>query len=272
MTCRRRIRRFVGVFAALLLLPLTGTTDVESRTDGVIEAHLAALHADLDPRAISALARIDGLDRKLLAARSYLRSEAAIADRWSWSQARIDQYAGSSLQRALDAEIAKVRGVFEAENPGYTLWVNPQVRSVELQIERWNDNAAVGASAASLLAYVRAAASDKTAPPAGTDRGREWFARTLRNATPQPSPPLAAPGLSRHGRMQAVDFHVRQGDRTVAGPDQEQIESAWHAQGWCERLVRAVRLASDRLEGPLVNPDEPWHYEFKPELESGASP
>jgi hypothetical protein len=264
MLYHRAVHPFAYVLAALLLLsPIVGATADESRVDVLIEAHLDALRVDLDPRVISALARIDGLDRRVLAARSYLRGTSAIADRWSWSQARIDQYAGSALQQALDAEIAQVRERFESENPGYTLWVNPQVRSVELQIERWNENETVGRAAQSMLAEVRAAASEANVPAAGTDRGREWFARTLRDATPTPSAPLAAPGLSRHGRMQAVDFHVRQGDVTIAGPEQAQIATVWHAQGWCERLVRAVRLASDRFEGPLVEPEEPWHYEYR---------
>jgi hypothetical protein len=260
-----------GLAALATLLPFlacaTGTRDVDAR----IAAHLGSLRQQFDPRVLDALDRIDGLGRQLLAARSYLRAPSAIAERWSWSQAQIERYEGSALQHALDAEIAKVRAVFEAENPGYTLWANPQVRSVELQVERWNDNATVARAADSMLADVRAAVSEATAPPAGTARGREWFARTLRNATPQPAPPLAAPGLSLHGRMQAVDFHVRRGDRTVAGPDQRQVESVWHAQGWCERLVRAVRLASDRFDGPLVNPNEPWHFEYRAEAAAVAA-
>lgn len=231
--------------------------------DARVEAHLAALQSTLDPRAVAALERIDDLGRRLLAARSYLRAGASLEERWSWSQARIDRYEGSHLQRALDAEVARVRAVFEAQNPGYTLWVNPQVRSVELQLERWNANAAVGRAASVMLARVRTAVADASIPAPGTAQGQARFGELLRGSTPTPVLPLAAPGLSRHGRMQAVDFHVRQGERTVAGPDSSQVGPVWRGQGWNERLARAVQVASDRFAGPLAHPDEPWHYEYE---------
>ena len=78
------------------------------------------------------------------------------------------------------------------------------------------------------------------------------------------APTLAAPGLSRHGRMQAVDFQVKQGDRTVAGPSYAQVAPVWEGQGWSQRLARAVHATSDRFTGPLATPNEPWHYEYEP--------
>lgn len=232
-------------------------------SDARIEAYLGALRAQLDPRAAAALDQIDGLDRRLLAARAYLRSRAVIDERWSWTREQVECYAGSPLQHALDAEIARVRAAFEARNPGYTLWVNPEVRSVELQLERWNANAGVGRAAQSVLDTVRTRVASREAPAVGSNAAVAWFAEMLRTTTPQPLPPLAAPGLSRHGRMQAVDFHVRKGDRTVAGPSQADVRSVWEAQGWSTRLARAVRDASDRFEGPLATPNEPWHYEYR---------
>ena len=248
----------------LLLLPFAvRAADAPPDVDRRVAAHLASLRPQFDPRVNDTLDRIDGLARRLLAARSYLRLRGSLAERWSWSQAEIERYAGSPLQRALDAEIARVRAAFESENPGYTLWVNPEVRSLELQVARWNENVSVAAAADALLTDVRAAVSHADAPAAGTPAAREWFAGLLRSAVPRPTPTLAAPGLSRHGRMQAVDFQVRQGDRTVAAPSAGDVETVWEAGGWCERLVRAVRLASDRFEGPLVTPNEPWHYEYR---------
>jgi hypothetical protein len=268
----RAPRALLAVVAAALLLPswTTRATDNTPVVDGRVRAHLASLREGLDPRAAETLDRIDGLDRQLLAMRSYLRAGASLGERWSWSQAQIDRYEGSALQRALESEIARVRAAFAAENPGYTLWVNPQVRSVELQVERWNENPSVAAAATAMLASIRREVASTEAPNPGGATARDWFSGRLRSAVPTPTPTLAAPGLSRHGRMQAVDFQVKQGERVVAGPSQADIGPVWEAQGWCERLVRAVRTASDRFDGPLVTPNEPWHYEYEPEEELAA--
>lgn len=262
---RRRLAVVALITALQVIAPLhAGASDLTG-VDARIEAHLDFLRQQFDPRVVATLDRIDGLGRRVLAARSYLRVHSSIAERWSWSQAQIDRYEGSPLQRALDAEIGKVRAVFEAENPGHTLWVNPQVRSVEQQIERWNANPSVAAAADSMLGTLRSAMAAGRAPPVGTARGRDWFVEVLRGTVPNPTPALAAPGLSRHGRMQAVDFQVQRGDRIIAGTSRDDVERVWEAQGWCERLVYAVRAASDRFEGPLVTPNEPWHYEYRAE-------
>jgi hypothetical protein len=264
MFFRNGPRSLLTVVAAALLLPsLTARATDTHAIDVLVRAHLASVRGGLDPRAVVTLVRIDGLGRQLLATRSYLRAGATLGERWSWSQAQIDRYEGSALQRALEAEIARVRAAFDAENPGYTLWVNPQVRSVELQVERWNENPTVAAAADAMLAAIRREVAAPEAPRPGSAAAREWFSGRLRSAVPSPTPPLAAPGLSRHGRMQAVDFQVKQGERIVAGASQADIGPVWEAQGWCERLVRAVRLTSARFAGPLVTPNEPWHYEFE---------
>jgi hypothetical protein len=38
------------------------------------------------------------------------------------------------------ASIAAVTARFEADNPDYSLFTNTQVRSLELQLQRWNEN------------------------------------------------------------------------------------------------------------------------------------
>jgi hypothetical protein len=247
-----------------VVLPATASATTSADVEARLRAHLRSLHEQFDPRVISALGRIEGLGRKLLAARSYVRAGSSLAERWSWSQDRIDRYEGSALQRALDTEVAKVRAVFEAENPGHSLWVNPQVRSVEQQLQRWNANDSVAAAAESMLSRLRLRIAAPGAPTPGTQAAAKWFADVLSTTAPDPTPTLAAPGLSRHGRMQAVDFQVQRGDRIIAGTSQGDIARAWEAEGWCERLAYAVRKASDRFEGPLGPPNEPWHYEYRP--------
>ena len=86
-----------------------------------------------------------------------------------------------------------------------------------------------------------------------------------------PVPTLAAPGLSPHGRMRAVDFQVESSRRIVAGTDSTAIASEWIAAGWKARLQAAIVAADVGFHGPLAMPDEPWHYDFRPEAGQGDS-
>jgi hypothetical protein len=231
----------------------------------LVEQHLAALHADFDAPVAAALDAIDGTGRRLLAARSYLRSAAHLAERWSWTEAQIEAYAGSPEQVRLDAAIARVRCEFEVANPGYTLFVNPVIRSLDVQIEHWNHNDSVTRAAEGMLGDVSAAVAAAKFPKAGTPVGKAAFQRLLAGHEPQPKPTIAAPGLSLHGRMQAVDFQVKAGERIVAGPEVASIDESWEATRWKLNLQAAVESADVGFRGPLQDPYEPWHYDFQPE-------
>lgn len=246
------------------LLALYLCAAVPAEADELVAAHLAALHGSLEPRAASALDRIEGLGPKLLAARSYLRSAAHLPERWSWSQEQIDAYRGSPAQVALDAEIARIRVTFEADNPGYTLFVNPQVRSLDVQLQHWNENRSVADAGQHLLRTLHGIVGAGGFPAPGTDEARVRFSQALRAHQPQPTPALAAPGLSPHGQMHAVDFQVRRDDLMIAGPSTAQVEAIWLGQGWGDRLESAIRRASNKFSGPLQSPDEPWHYDYHP--------
>jgi hypothetical protein len=246
------------------LLALHLCAPVPAEADELVAAHLAALHDSLDTRAAGALDRIEGLGPKLLAARSYLRSAARLPERWSWSQEQIDAYYGSPAQVALDAEIARIRVIFEADNPGYTLFVNPLVRSLDVQLQHWNENRSVADAGNHLLRALREIVGAGGFPAPGTNEARVRFSQALKAHQPQPKPALAAPGLSPHGQMHAVDFQVRQGALLVAGPSTAQVETIWLGLGWRDRLESAIRRASHKFSGPLQSPDEPWHYDYRP--------
>ena len=71
--------------------------------------------------------------------------------------------------------------------------------------------------------------------------------------------------------MRAIDFQVESAGRIVAGTDSAAIGSEWIAGGWKERLLAAIRSADTGFLGPLTTPDEPWHYDFRPEAGQGAA-
>jgi len=261
----RRISRLIGLLAAVAFAtPAVGAND--------LAAYLTAVSSQLDPRAAETIVRLEGSGRQLLAARAYLRSAEVLSGRWSWSKQQIDDYQGSPAQALLNAEVDRVRLEFELENPGFTLFVNPQVRSLDLQIEHWNSNASVAEAAEELLVSATAFLESGAIAEANTPVGDDAFANFLLAHTPVPAPTIAAPGLSPHGQMRAVDFHVETAGNTVAGPDTQTIESVWVAAGWRDKLSAAVIASGAEFVGPLEKPDEPWHYSYSGVLEPLIGP
>ena len=247
------------------LLAIALCSPAAQADDGLDAAAIEALALDIatrsDARVAAVLPLIDGAGSKLLALRSYLRSGCHLAARWSWTQEQIAAYEGSAEQDQLNAEIQRVREKFEQSNPGFQLFVNPQVRSLDVQLADWNRNESVAAASARLLqdavAHLGAAATDAL-------RGAPMLESFLKSYTPLPTPAVAAPGLSPHGQARAIDFQVHRGGEIIAGPDTQTIGTVWEQGGWAARLDRAVREAGSRFDGPLVSPHEPWHYSYAP--------
>jgi len=239
-----------------------------------VQEYLAALQATLEPRVVESLERIEGTGSRLLAARAYIRNAAHLDERWSWSEAQIAAFEGSPAQQRLNDAIANVRCIFQSANPGYTLFVNETVRSLDQQIDKWNRSESVKRAADHMLETIRAELAKPGFPAADSPGGVAAFRDLLVNHKPVPTPTLAAPGLSLHGRMQAVDFQVHAGNRIVAGPDASSVTAAWESSGWKSKLQAAVIEADSGFVGPLKTPNEPWHYEFRPDpnSESAAQP
>lgn len=235
-----------------------------SHASDTVEKYLAALRAGLDVRVIEALRSIDGTARQLLAVRAYVRSAAQLDERWSWNDAQIAAYADSPEKLRLDTAIARVRCSFESANPGHTLFVNEDIRSLDKQIDKWNRSETVKQAADHMLETFRAEVARPAFPKAKTPKGVSAFRDLLVSYKPEPTPSLAAPGLSLHGRMQAVDFQVMAGDRLVAGTDVSTVTESWEASGWKAKLQSAVNKANAGFVGPLKSPNEPWHYDFRP--------
>jgi hypothetical protein len=247
-------------FAAVALVAVLA--DAVAADDPLAQKYFVTVSSQLDPSAQAALARMDGLGRQLLAARAYLRAGSALEQHWSWTQQQIDAYPGSAAQIALDAEISRVRATFEMHNPGYSLFVNPAVRSLDVQLQHWNERPSVAQASDHMMADVATAIRQSGFPPPGTAAGTARFRALIFGYAPHPAPALAAPGLSAHGRMGAVDFQVRRGNSIVAGADSAKVETVWIAQGWRDKLLQAVTAAGARFKGPLASPVEPWHYDY----------
>ena len=257
-------RGVAGLLALGVGLPLAHAADGPD-TGELLESLVADIGGRLDPRVAEVLPRIDGGGRRLLALRSYLRSSDRLAERWSWTQEQIAAYEDSPEHRELLAEIEKVREAFTRANPGYDLWVNPQVRSLDRQIESWNTNDSVTAASEALSTAADVLVNSPSFPANDALDARKALEAFLDGFRPTPMSTVAAPGLSPHGQMRAVDFQVHQGDQLVAGPRTATIATEWNAAGWAAKLDDAVRRASSRFIGPLAAPPEPWHYTYSPE-------
>ena len=261
---RRHLCRLL-LLAALAAPGLAPATEPAQATDPIIDDSVRAIASDLDERVSAVLELIDGTGRRLLALRSYLRGREHLAERWSWTQDQITAFEGSPEHRALQDEVERVREAFTRENPGFELWVNPQVRSLDRQVDSWNNNESVQAAADELLAAVRDKVPALDPGAARSEQAKVALVQLLMTHTPNPTPTVAAPGLSPHGQMRAIDFQVHRDGQVIAGPKTATIAQDWDGAGWTARLDAAVRAASNRFVGPLVTPHEPWHYTYTPE-------
>ncbi len=226
-----------------------------------LERYVLAAAADLTPEQGEALRRVETDARRLLALRGYLRAGREAMSRWAWSRERIESYEKSPEYAAALAEIEKVRREFENANPGYTLHVNSQVRSLDEQLKKWNENDSVARAGSELLERAREELSGSSYAEAPTATDVQRFERFLRGATTRVTPTLAVPGLSPHGQSRAFDFQVMRGSQLIAGPTGA---GAWDKEGWTEKVRDAVTRASTKFSGPLASPREPWHYDYRP--------
>jgi hypothetical protein len=255
------VARRIGIVAilALLLAPLRMSV---ASTDDALDKYLQQIAAGLPESTAATLNRIDGAPRRLLAARAYLRAGDTLRSRWSWTTAEIQDHTRSPEYRALMDETGRVRRRFEAQNPGYTLYANTEARSLEQQISRFNTNNSVGRVAATLH---RQALTELARPGyESVDQADdvERFKRFLADWRPPTAAPLAAPGISRHGRLRAIDFQIMKGAAIVAATETATVKRNWDAPGWTKKLQTA--LEGSNFRGPLQSPYEPWHYEYDP--------
>ncbi len=266
MTAAMRLHQRLPFLAAITaVLAATPCAYAGADSDAILWSYVTAIAAQQDARVTEALSRIDGTGRQLLALRSYVRSASHVAERWSWTQGEIEAFEGSPEQRDLQLAIDRVRTAFVTASPGYELYVNSHVRSLDVQIEHWNGNESVAAAADEILAAAKALIASPGFPSDRPERAREALKEFLVGHTPVPTPTIAAPGLSLHGQMRAIDFQVHQGGRMVAGPRTSTIPADWESSEWAAKLDAAVHEGSDKFIGPSASPPAPWHYTYVPD-------
>jgi len=249
----------IVAIAALLLAPLP--MSLASNSDPLDE-YLKHIASSLPKRVSAALEEIEGTPRRLLAARAYLRAGDTLRSRWSWTTDEIKEHSRSQQYRAFLAETEKVRLRFEAQNPGYTLYANTEARSLELQLDRFNTNTSVGAVASSLHQQALAEIGQPVYDSPDQADDVERFKRFLTGWRPSTAAPLAAPGISRHGQLRAIDFQIMKDGVVVAPTETSSVKRNWDAPGWTRKLQAAAEGSNFR--GPLQSPYEPWHYEYDP--------
>lgn len=235
-----------------------------AQSDAKLERYISAASNELDSRPRAVLPAIWGTPRRLLALRGYLRGEANIGTRWSWTADEVKRFENSAEHRAALAEVEKVRSKFAEQNPGYELYVNTQVRTLEKQLRFWNETRSVEAAAGQLLAAALRELSGSAYGDSPSPSSLNRFRQFLKNFRPATSPTVATPGLSQHGQLRAFDFQIQRGSQLVASTETSTVDSVWEAQGWTRKLKAAVTAASNKFKGPLASPREPWHYDYVP--------
>jgi len=173
-------------------------------------------------------------------------------------------YKQSTEYREAIAEVENVRKKFETLNPGYSLHVNTQVRSLEAQIKSWNETNSVKVAAEDLVTATRLEISNPVYKDMPDQPSLMRLERFLKDQRVVSTPTVAVPGLSPHGQLRAFDFQIKQGDKIIAGTNTAVIKDVWDGQGWTEKLRTAVTSASRKFKGPLASPREPWHYTYTP--------
>src|ERR1700686_751955 len=101
----RRFVAFVALaaFAAALNIALVialPAPTAEATDETYQQAWVVQASTGLQPPVIDALHSIVGVDRRLLAVRSYLRAGDALSARWSWSQEQLSMYSSTPEGKA----------------------------------------------------------------------------------------------------------------------------------------------------------------------------
>jgi hypothetical protein len=222
-----------------------------------LQLHFNAVATTFPPKVQEALRMIGLPALQILALRRYIRKAKGLDAQWVWSHEQISSYKASPQFARVRSEIEKVKTTFEKMNPGYSLAYSP-IRDLKRQVRLWNANKTVAVAAGDLE---RKCLQEMANYPERPDPNSvEKFRKFLGHCPVHPEPTSAAPGLSDHGQMNAIDFVVMKGATKIADTRTVTIGTEWDAPGWTQKLKDAVVLSQSLFAGPLQHPREPWPY------------
>lgn len=244
-----------------------------SPTELRLRSYIDSVAAPLDPRINKALRRIPATPRRLLALKYYLGRLTEVDSIWAWTFQEAREYRKTEEYRQAIAEVTRVRQVFDSLYSGYSLSAPMEIRSFEAQLNNWNAVRSVAVVADSLFDSCMTMMADTASIFGKSDSIHATLFQDFLNAWETPTAPtVAVPGLSQHGQLRAFDFRIYRRRRLIAGATAATIERAWDSSGWTAKLKAAITLASNRFDGPLQNPYEPWHYTYIPRTPQPEEP
>ncbi|MEZ5593494.1 MAG: hypothetical protein R3F53_23415 [Gammaproteobacteria bacterium] len=253
----------------------------KAKAEKKLDAYIFGLKTSLlflKPEILLVLREITNKDRQLLAIFGYLRYQhrnpGDIYDIWAWDDDEIAEYKKSAERKVAASALNQVKKSFNADSAmkkkAFKLSVAPHVRSLQKQITAWNGNKSVLTIGKKLrtilLREIRKPIYPDTPNAAGIVQLHKRLTADWKKGT-LASPTNATPGLSSHGQMRAVDFHVKNGSGVKVGHSGN--PQNWRDKGLSSALKDAVTEANKALgrtafKGPLLRPDEPWHYTYIP--------
>jgi len=256
--------RAAGAVCAFLYLS-TATLSAAPRENAadVMRRYVEAVIPILPECVRTTLDKIPNAGRRMLAVAYYVRRIDEIDRGWSWTSEQVAAFRKTDEYDTMVSEIEKVRRHFSEQYRGYGLRVTVDARSLDVQTHKWNTVGSVGRATSDFIDSCGRVLEDSAAFPSTPDSlSVPRFIEFLETYSPLEGriPTVAVPGLSKHGQLCAFDFKVVKGRRLVAGTSAASIPRQWEKPGWTLRLMFAVFDVSDRFEGPLDIPYEPWHY------------
>jgi hypothetical protein len=225
--------------------------------------YMHAVTLTLDPRLQRALAKIRSTERRYLAVRGYVRREHKVHTSWSWTASEAAAFRRTAEYRAMLDTIAAIKRRFAARNPGFRLSVITDIRTLDVQLRKWNTVASIAVSGREVVDTALVVLADSTWPDVPDSASTQRFRAFLDGYELVNTPTVAVPGFSDHGQLKAFDFKVYRGGRMVAGTTTATIPQHWDAPGWSCRLNEVICDYGDAFLGPLQEPYEPWHYTWR---------
>lgn len=215
--------------------------------------------------------RIPDQHRQLAALRGYLRfleSGKNMDDVWAWDDERIKAYTGSKAQTIAKGYIDKARSKFDAlpgpSSNNYKLTARAKPRSLDEQVKLYNQNGSAKSAGKKIFEQVGRRMNDFPMPP-DVLHVEKFCYMVAQDVHGLPKITNATPGLSDHGHMNAIDFHVKKDGVKVL---QSGGADGWRASGMSDALKDATNSVNNDageiiFDGPLKSPDEPWHYQYR---------